>query len=71
MREWWYWHIHRKTEKFIPWVARKLPARLKYFVVIDGMSREFERREDIHPENITAMDLLGLWERKGEGTRST
>lgn len=63
LREWKYWHISRKTQKFIPWVARKLPKRVKYFVVIDGMAAVTVRlKPDIHPEEVTGMDLLKAFE---------
>ena len=58
IKEWKYWHVDRKTEKFIPWVARKLPNKLKYFVVIHGMVT-------VEPENnpsyVTGMEMLELW----------
>lgn len=64
-QEWKYWHISRKTEKFIPWVARKLPNKLKYFVVIDGMSTvTVELKPNSHPDDVTGFDLLQLFEAK-------
>lgn len=62
LREWKYWHITRKTRAFVPWLARKLPAKLKYFVVIHGMVT-VEPNKD--PSAVMGMDLLNLW----KGTR--
>lgn len=56
-----YWRITRHTQKFVPWVARKLPTKLKYFVVIDGMVK-VQPNED--PSHVNAMDILDLWEPK-------
>lgn len=59
VQEWWFYHVTRKTDNFIPWVARKLPRDVKYWVVIDGMV-QVER--DKSPEDVLAMRLLDLWE---------
>lgn len=61
--EWKYWNIDRKTQNFIPWVARKLPKRIKYFVVIDGMTT-VEPNED--PQGVSGMQLLDLWSERKE-----
>ena len=63
IREWKYWHIDRKTQKFVPWVARNLPKKLKYFVVIDGMVTVEPQFE---PSGVTGMQMLKLWEKEGE-----
>lgn len=62
LTEWYYWHISRKTQKFIPWVARKLPKRIKYYVVVDGLARiSVFDKPDEHPGTIKGFDLLALW----------
>jgi hypothetical protein len=64
MSEWYYWHIQRKTQKFVPWVARKLPKKLKYYVVIHGMVTVDYQITDSHytnPSYVTGMQLLDLW----------
>lgn len=55
-----YWHLDRKTRKFIPWIARKLPDKLKYYVVIHGMVT-VEKEGD--PSHVTGTQLLNLWEK--------
>lgn len=65
VREWKYWHVDRKTQKFVPWLARNLPARVKYFVVIDGMCK-VEPRE--YPGDVTGMQMLELWSPAKETT---
>lgn len=60
LRYLWYDHVTRKTQKFIPWVARKLPKKLKYYVVINGMSEAL--KSDQHPECVSGMDILKHWE---------
>lgn len=61
IHEWKYWNITRHTRKFIPWVARKLPSRVKYFVVINGMVKV---EPNNNPSSVTGMQLLDLWEQK-------
>lgn len=56
-----YFHIDRKLQKFIPWLARKLPRKLKYFVVIHGM---VQVEPNNSPEYVRGYDLLKLWEPK-------
>jgi hypothetical protein len=58
-----YWQLTRRTSKFIPWVARRLPSKLKYFVVVDGMVTV---EPSNNPSNVTGMQLLELWGKKGE-----
>lgn len=58
-REWYYWHVARKTQKFVPWVARKLPSKVKYYVVIHGMVT-VEPRDN--PSDVSGMALLKLWQ---------
>jgi hypothetical protein len=58
MQEWKYWHIDRKTQKFVPWLARNLPTKVKYFVVIDGMTKV---EPDESPSEVTGLQLLDLW----------
>lgn len=58
IRELKYWHVDRKTQKFLPWVARKLPKKVKYFVVIDGMVTV---APDTYPGDVTGLELLDLW----------
>lgn len=59
-----YWYILRQTRKFIPWLARKLPQKLKYYVVIHGMCTV---EPNLSPEYVTGMQLLDLWEEKPNG----
>jgi hypothetical protein len=59
IREWLYWNVKRRTRKFVPWVARKLPDKLKYYVVIDGMCKVEPNRE---PSGVTGMQMLNLWD---------
>ena len=67
LSEFWYWHAKRKFQKFIPWVARKLPKRIKYFVVIAGMSEITVRiKPDITPHEVSGFDLLYLWKEDTE-----
>lgn len=56
-----YWYILRRTQKFIPWLATKLPKKLKYYVVIHGMCKV---EPNFSPEGVTGMQLLNLWEEK-------
>jgi hypothetical protein len=58
-----YWYVTRKTRKFIPWVARHLPSKVKYWVVIDSMVRA-EPNEN--PSNVTGMEMLDLYKDKVE-----
>jgi hypothetical protein len=58
-----YWYIDRQTRKFIPWLANKLPEKLKYWVVIQGMVTV---EPNFSPENVTGMQLLNLWKEKAE-----
>lgn len=53
-----YYHVQRKLQSFTPWVARKLPKKLKYFVVVHGMVK-VEPGND--PSNVKAMQILDLW----------
>lgn len=64
LREAKYWHITRRTRKFIPWLATKLPQKLKYFVVIHGMVT-VEPNND--PSDVTGMQLLDLWKEQRDG----
>jgi hypothetical protein len=59
LRELKYWHVSRRTRKFFPWLATKLPAKLKYYVVIHGMVT-VEPNND--PSNVSGVQLLKLWE---------
>jgi hypothetical protein len=59
--ELWYWHISRSTSKFVPWVARKLPRKVKYYVVIHGM---VSVEPNYNPSDVTGMQLLELWKEK-------
>ena len=29
-----YWHVTRHTRKFVPWAARNLPYKVRYWVII-------------------------------------
>jgi hypothetical protein len=58
MTDWYYWHIQRRTQKFIPWLARKLPTKVKYYVVIHGMVVVEPLN---NPSYVTGMQLLELW----------
>ena len=53
-----YWHVQRQVRKFIPWLATKLPANLKYFVVVNGMCEVEPLR---NPSDVTGMQLLDHW----------
>lgn len=55
-----YWYVKRQTRKFIPWLARKLPTKLKYFVVIHGMVTV---EPNFSPTNVTGMQMLELWKK--------
>lgn len=59
LHELYYLHILRRTNKFYPWLATKLPRRLKYFVVIHGM---ITVEPKYNPEHVKGMQLLDLWE---------
>ena len=59
-----YWHIDRKTQKVIPWIARNLPERVKYYVVIHGM---VTAAGDAYPGDVTGMELLKLWSDDKDG----
>jgi len=59
LREWRYWRVDRRARKIAPWIARKLPARIKYYVVIDGMLTVAEPQSY---STITGMELLNLWQ---------
>jgi hypothetical protein len=61
LAEWRYWNIDRRTQRFLPWVARKLPKRIKYYVVIHGMVTV---ESDGNPSDVTGMQLLDLWKVK-------
>lgn len=63
IHEWKYWNVSRKTQKFIPWVARNLPNKVKYFVVISGMC---EVEPKLNPSDVTGMQMLNLWGKEGE-----
>lgn len=56
-----YWHIDRKTRKIIPWIARKLPTKVKYYVVIHGM---VTCEPNLSPEYVSGMEMLELWKEK-------
>jgi hypothetical protein len=58
LQELWYWHVTRKTREIVPWLARKLPAKLKYYVVIHGMCT-VEPNTD--PSGVTGLEMLDLW----------
>lgn len=58
IQEWRYWHISRKTRNFIPWLARKLPAKLKYYVVIHGMVTV---EPNLDPSGVSGKQMLDLW----------
>lgn len=61
VREAKYWYVTRKTRKIVPWIARHLPRRVKYYVVIDGMVTV---EPDVEPNNVKGTQLLDLWEDK-------
>lgn len=60
---WWqefvYWNIKRRSQRFIPWVARKLPERVKFYVVIHGIAKI---EPNFSPEKVTGMQMLDLWD---------
>ena len=58
LSEWRYWHITRRTQKFVPWVARHLPTKVKYYVVIHGMVTV---EPCGNPTDVTGRQLLDLW----------
>lgn len=62
--EFWYWYVLRYAQRFLPWLARKLPKKLKYYVVIDGMVTVEPNR---NPSHVSGMQLLDLWETKPLG----
>jgi hypothetical protein len=53
--EWWYWHVSRKTQKFVPWVARKLPKKLQYYAIV-AVAVKAEPNEN--PGNVTASEMM-------------
>lgn len=58
-----YYYIDRKLERFIPWVARKLPKRIKYFVVIHGIAVVTGKPNcELPPDAVPAWNLLKEWE---------
>jgi hypothetical protein len=59
LTEWRYWHVTRYTRKFVPWVARKLPSKLKYFVVVHGMVTV---EPNLNPSDVTGVQMLNLWQ---------
>lgn len=59
MREWYYWYVARRTQRIIPWIARKLPKKLKYYVVIHGA---VSVEPQYNPADVTALQMLELWE---------
>jgi hypothetical protein len=59
LNEWKYWHIIRRTQKFIPWVARKLPKKLKYYVVVAVAVRV---EPQLNPSGVTAEQMLKFLE---------
>lgn len=61
LHELYYWDILRRKNKFYPWLATKLPRRLKYYVVIHGMVTV---EPNYSPEYVKGMELLDLWEEK-------
>lgn len=58
VKEFWYWHAGRKLRNFIPWAARKLPTKLKYYVVVHGMVTV---EPNLNPDRVTGMQMLDLW----------
>lgn len=58
--EWKYWNVTRHTRKFVPWLARKLPTQLKYYVVIHGMVTV---EPEYEPNKVTGMEMLDLWKK--------
>lgn len=65
LQEWRYWNITRHTRDFIPWVARNLPNRVKYWVVIHGMVKVAGLHR--HPTSPTGMELLDFFADGKEG----
>ena len=59
LREWKYWNIDRKTQKFVPWLARKLPKNLQYYVVVHGMVKV---EPNFEPTKVTGVQLLKYFE---------
>ena len=55
LRWWKYYYFEREKSKFIPWLARKLPTKLKYYVVIHGMCKV---EPNLNPDYVTGMQLL-------------
>lgn len=64
LRWWYYWHITRRRQKFIPWIARKLPKRIEYYVVIDGMAyHTVVVNPHIRPDDVKGWDVLRAFEK--------
>lgn len=57
-REFKYWNVDRKVGKFIPWLARKLPKKVQYYVVIHGMVNV---EPDGNPTDVSGMELLNFF----------
>lgn len=60
---WWrYYYVTRKIQRILPWIAHRLPDRLKYWVVIDGMAKyTVVINSSAHPDDVRGWDLAFLW----------
>jgi hypothetical protein len=58
--EMYYWQVHRRTERILPWFAGKLPRRLKYWVLIDAV------RHIRDNENVPSVPLATVAGRAGD-----
>lgn len=52
-----YWHVTRHTRKFYPWVARKLPWKVRYWVVVNAAASVKEPESGDH-RTITWVDMV-------------
>lgn len=69
MKSWfrwhWYYQITRRKQRIVPFIARHLPKRLKYFVIIDGLAYYTVQIDaSAHPSEVTAWQLVEVFEKK-------
>ena len=43
---------HGWTDKAVRWIARRLPARLRYWVVVDAYARASYKFPNAHPDEL-------------------
>src|SRR4051794_496149 len=56
---WYYYHITRRKQRFVPWIAHHMPKRVKYWVIIDAMAHHTVVVDpNCHPDEVQAWHLL-------------